>query len=179
MNILQPQVSNSLQPLLASDPSTRAGMAELNFKALTATWNVPDFEFNNIGKTISKRPDIWIVGGCIVFPSLMKNALFPAPCPDLEFLPINASGDEWLLVNCLKSSNGYDQKESILYRSLEGQIFMIDYLVMNDDSLRTHELFTLTDSNRATVFVLPSFADRVRSLGLKGLTFKEIGTLKG
>jgi hypothetical protein len=87
------------------------------------------------------------------------------------------SGEEWLVLNCLKTTDCYDRERSILYRGLEGQIFMIIHLVVADVSLEKCEIFVIDDSNRTALFVLPVFVERIARLGLKGIVFKEIGVL--
>jgi hypothetical protein len=54
---------------------------------------------------------------------------------------------------------------------------MIIKVVIDDPSLEQRDLFVLDGSNRASVQTLPAFVERVSSLGIRGITFREIGEL--
>ena len=54
---------------------------------------------------------------------------------------------------------------------------MIIKVVVDDPSLEQSDLFVLDGSNRASVLTLPSFVERVSSLDISGITFREIGEL--
>jgi hypothetical protein len=83
------------------------------------------------------------------------------------------------LLNCLKTTKDYDPERSRFYRSgPNNQIYMIDYLVIYDPTVELVGLFTLEDSNRASILVTESFVNRINQLGLKGIEFDEIGVLR-
>jgi hypothetical protein len=118
-----------------------------------------------------------VSGGGLALRADLKERIFSTPDDDLEFLPIRVSTEDWYIVNCLRSTGAIDEEGSVLYRSIEGQIFMIIKVVVDDPSLEQSDLFVLDGSNRASVLTLPSFVERVSSLNLRGITFREIGEL--
>ncbi|PWF45024.1 hypothetical protein C7C56_018645 [Massilia glaciei] len=93
----------------------------------------------------------------------------------LELLPLKVEGKDWKLLNCLNSIDNVDEKRSILHRDDSGKIFMVQKLVINNLAVDKNEFFTIQDSNRSSIFVIESFVNRVRQLGLKGLQFRHIG----
>ncbi len=124
----------------------------------------------------AQRPDILIVvGGALIFRENLKDKLFNKESALFEFLPIAVEGESWWLVNCLNVTNGFDADESIFYRGLDGKIFAVRNLVINDMELSESEMFVIDDSNRATLFVMQKFVDRVTALKLRGIDFKKIG----
>lgn len=134
---------------------------------------VEDSESNQIKKE-DQRITLANVGA-LVFPSYLALTIFPSPCPELEFLPVQVNGEDWRLLNCLKTTKGYDAEASQFLRGEGDKIFWVQHLVVTDPSIEECELFTLEDSNRALIFCLPSFKERIEKLGLKGLSFREIG----
>jgi hypothetical protein len=55
---------------------------------------------------------------------------------------------------------------------------MIIKVVVDDPLLEQRDIFVLDGSNRASVLALPSFVERVSSLDISGITFREIGEFK-
>lgn len=150
----------------------------LNFRSLASLRDKLVFKFDaEATGEIKPVPDISpsYVSGMLLFRSTLMPALFPAPCPDLEFLPIRVAGEDWRLLNCLKTTKGYDAEASKFFRGETGQIFFVQHLVVTDPTVAGCELFTLEDSNRAQLYCLPAFKERIEALGLKGLKFREIG----
>jgi hypothetical protein len=54
---------------------------------------------------------------------------------------------------------------------------MINHLIVEDATLEECEIFVVDDSNRKTLLALPKFVERISTLGLTGIVFKEIGVL--
>lgn len=112
--------------------------------------------------------------------SRFVDNVFPSRSNEIEFLPVFVDGEEWMFINCLKVTSGYDEGRSKFMRDggREKQIFMINHVVVTDASVKEAELFTLDDSNRAWIIATDSFVERVRQLDLRGLGFREIGFLE-
>jgi hypothetical protein len=174
------QVSNfHLGIILPDYPKWHQLLGQLNNRPLAKEWSRLEFVFHTDSKRKRKAPDISTVyiSGSIAFRAELKDRIFPSPCGEFEFLPILVSGEEWLILNCLKTTRQVDEKQSEVIRIGDGPIFMIQKLVVNDLSLEQCEVFTVEDSNRAELIVLPSFKERIETLKLQGLTFREIGYL--
>lgn len=136
-----------------------------------------DFEFQAVDKKSTKLPSICTVylPGVLAFRADLKAALFPSNCDELEFLPINVAGEQWLLMNCLKTMQQFDEAKSQVLRGLSGDIFMVVKLHMTDPNARDCEMFTLAGSNHTQLFVRSSLKERVKNLRLEGITFRHIG----
>jgi len=72
---------------------------------------------------------------------------------------------------------GFNEEGSQVLRAEHGEIYYVSRLQVTDPAAHHYEAFTLTDSNRAQLFVRSSFRDRVRKAKLQGITLKEIGEL--
>jgi hypothetical protein len=147
----------------------------LNTKSLIDDWKIVKFEFKSFHRAGKKKPDLTLIGGGLAFRKEIKNLIFPMACPELEFLPIVASGEEWLVTNCLKATKNYDHENSILYRRGADQIYMIGHIIVDDPDLEECEVFVVDDSNRTSLLALPIFVERITKLRLTGIQFKEIG----
>jgi hypothetical protein len=179
MKIYTPHVTNDhLSILPRSDQEGLAVKSVLNTKPLFDGWNAIAFEFKAFHKSGKEKPDITTIGGGLAFRSELKDLIFPAPCPELEFLPITVSGDKWTVTNCLTTTNYYDRENSILYRRGSGQIFMIKRILVKDPNLAQCEMFVVEDSNRTALLMLPTLVDRIIGLGVAGIEFKEIGVIE-
>jgi len=150
----------------------------LNFQPIAPMVPPMEFEFIQDGdKSRLPIPDISMASprGMLIFPASMIHSIFPNPCPKFEFLPVVVLGKDWCLMNCLKSTKGYEAERSTLIRAENGLIYFVQHLLVTDDSVENCELFTLEDSNRAQLFCVLPFKERIEQLGLKGLRFREIG----
>jgi hypothetical protein len=152
----------------------------LNRAPLMEGWSVLEFEFAPVDSESLSPPDISTVylPGVIAFRTDLKEALFPSPCESLEFLPVKVAGIEWTLLNCLKITNQYDSRRSTCLRGANKEIFLVQKIVVTDQTLGACGIFTIEDSNRGQLFVLPSVRARVMRLGLQGINFREVGTLE-
>ncbi len=106
----------SILPLESSKIEEADG---INFKSLSQNWHGIDFYFENVDGVSTQEPDIsftTVATAAIAFPAQLKNVIFPNPTNGLEFLPIDVSGESWILVNCLNSTNQYDSIESKFLR---------------------------------------------------------------
>jgi hypothetical protein len=178
MKIYELNITNDHLSLLA--PTKEAISLEAifnNTRPLLKDWKIIDFEFKAFRRSGKKRPDLRLLGGGLAFRAELKDLIFPKPCQELEFLPIRASGEDWLVTNCLKTTKHFDHHDSVVYAFPDGMVYMIIHLVIEDTTLDRCEIFVLENSNRATLLVLPSFVERITRLGLEGIQFKEIGVL--
>jgi len=137
-----------------------------------------EFEFKAVDKKNIKLPCICTVylPGVLAFRANLKAELFPPnKCAELEFLPIGVCGEQWLLMNCLKTVRLFDEEKSQVMRGLNGDIFMVLKLHITDPAATDCEMFTLAESNRTQLFVRSSFKARVDKLRLTGISFQHIG----
>jgi hypothetical protein len=154
----------------------RSKLDGLNFRKMADSWTPIHFEFY-VGEKGGQRPDITYILPSLAFRARLKSRLFPFESDELEFLPIVAAGDDWLIVNCLRATNCYDEAKSLLHRDQTGEIFMVQKLIVTAPLPKGSELFTIDGSNRAYTYLVESLVDRIKDLGLNGLTFKEIGRI--
>lgn len=154
--------------------------SKINRQSLAKSWTPLTFRFEAVGKAALLTPTICSVylPGVLAFRADLRDALFPAPCGELEFLPIKVAGESWWLLNCLKSTKGYDARESLMARGDKGEVFMIQRIVVNDESVRACGVFTVADSNRGQLLALASVKDRVTKSAAQGIEFREIGVFK-
>jgi hypothetical protein len=174
------QASNSHQSLLLSDTSTLKWLiSNINQRPLLNGWIPLEFVFKSAEKKISRLPNICTVyfPGLLAFRADMKTLLFSFNCTDLEFLPINVAGVEWILLNCLKTVHQFDEKKSQILRGLNGEIFMITKLFVTDHACGGSEVFMLADSNRTQLFFRSSMKDRFDQIGSDGITVQKIGEI--
>lgn len=179
IKIFRPDISNRHFPLVLQSEDDRGKLSSLNFNTLSEVWEPVNFEFVDLEKKNWTRPDVTIILPCLAIRAELQKLIFPDGSPDVEFLPINASGEEWLLVNCLATTGEVNEKESVLYRDSGGQIFMIAKLVINDPQMASADCFTVDGSNRSYIYLTERLVDRFKRSGLKGVTFKEIGWIEG
>jgi hypothetical protein len=178
MKIFTIDVANDCQCVLPGAGVPPVTELRFNRKRLLEEWKTYQYDFYEPGKKKSKKPAMSTVsGGGLALRADLKDRLFSTPDDDLEFLPIRVASEDWYIVNCLRSTAAIDEEASVLYRSIEGQIFMIVKVVVDDPSLEQGDLFVLDGSNRASVLTVPSFVERVSRLGISGITFREIGEL--
>jgi hypothetical protein len=182
MKIFVVQVENGCQSVLPGDGTPDVNQLHFNQERLGGKWQPYRYAFYEATKKKSRKPDMRVVsGGALALRADLKDQVFPGPNGDLEFLPIRVCSEvlseDWYVVNCLRSTAAIDEEASILYRSIHGQIFMIDWVVVDDPTLEPSELFVLDGSNRANVLALPAFVERITGLGIRGITFREIGEL--
>lgn len=178
MKIYRPDVSNTHYPLLVRDAQDRSRLEGLNFRKLADTWTPIQFEFYVDEKKGRRRPDVTYILPCLAFRVELQDLIFPFKSDDLEFLPIMASGEDWLIVNCLRTTNCYDEAKSLLHRDETGQIFMVQKLILTAPLPEKSELFTIDGSNRSYTYLLEPLVDRVKDLKLDGITFKEMGRVE-
>ena len=172
------QASNKHQSLLLRNSEDWASIgAALNRSSLVGGEFPRWFDFKQVDEQGAFLPDICTVyiSGALAFRADLKEQLFPSPSKNLEFLPITASGKPWLLLNCLQAVSGIDPNDSTVMRGLNGEICLVMKLRVTDLQAHEWDVFTLTDSNRAQLFVSSAFVERVQGLKLKGISFQEIG----
>lgn len=175
--IFRPDPSNIHYPLLVRDANDQRNLNGLNFRKMADDWMPIHFEFYIGEKKEGRRPDITYKVPCLAFRSELQSQIFPFKSDDLEFLPIVASGEDWLMVNCLRTTNCVDETRSLLHRDQTGQIFFVQKLTVTARLPEHSELFTIDGSNRAYTYLLEPLVNRIKNLGLEGLTFKEIGQI--
>jgi hypothetical protein len=172
------QASNTHQSLLIQDSSVWESISAAINRSPIAGDGLPRvFDFQQVDKQAVSLPDICTVyiSGALAFRSELKEQLFPHPSTNLEFLPITASGESWLLLNCLQAASDIDPAGSEVMRGLNGDICFVMEIRVTDPKAQEWDVFTLTDSNRAQLFVTDAFRERVQKLKLKGITFRAIG----
>lgn len=119
--IFRPDVSNVHCPLLIRNANDRSKLDGINFRKMADNWTPIHFEFYVDAKG-GALPDITYILPCLAFQAELKSKIFPYESDELEFLPIVASGDDWLIVNCLRATNCYDEAKSLLHRDQTGEI---------------------------------------------------------
>lgn len=177
LSIYTIQVSNECAPVASEDVSLEAGLIRFNMNTIVNAWEKSKYFFQKTkNDALDQIPDIsLVVGGALIFRENLKKSLFDNESALLEFLPIVVEGESWWLVNCLNFTDQYDKDESIFYRGLDGKIFAVRSLVINDTTLAESQMFVIDDSNRSTLFVTQQFVDKVSALKLRGIDFKKIG----
>jgi hypothetical protein len=184
MKIYRLTCDNKYQvPLIKNIKENNRYLEGKEWHSLKEGWHPLPFYFyadaKEIKKGWDKRPDICKYHEGLFVPQGLLNVVFPEKPVELEFLPVLIDEEDWFLINCLKTTKDYDPLRSKFeQRGEQQQIFMIDYVVIHDSTVDSVGLFTLEDSNRATLFATQSFVDHINKLGLKGLNFKEIGILE-
>lgn len=172
--------NNDYASPVLSDPRDLSKLSSrINFQNLLSGWQPLHFVFEHVGRKKQKIPAI----STIYMPGYLalKKDLVPVMFPVLdlmnELLPIFVDEQEWVLVNCLRTAGSFDQQRSDVLRGAGdcAQIFWVNHLVLTDLSVLEHELFTLDGSNRAGLYCLPSFKERVESLGIDEINFQPIG----
>lgn len=174
------QASNTHQPLLLLDSSQWPSIgAELNRVPMMGVDPALVFDFKQVDVKTLDLPDVCSVyiPGALAFKEELKNGLFPNSSTELEFLPITVSGKPWLLLNCLQTASGIDAAGSEVMRGLNGEICFVMKIRVTDPKAQEWDVFTLTDSNRAQLFVTNAFRERFERLGLKGVSFQAIGEI--
>lgn len=177
-NIFVPCPTNNCSSLILADRTDQRKMNEMHFKSLADTWISLIFELYSPKNAKVIAPDITYFVPCIAFRADLLEKIFPNPTENVEFLPIVVSGVNWLLINCLKSTSRLNEEKTSVNRGLNGEIFMINNLVIHDGFSEGTELFTVDGSNRAYTYVLDSFVDRVTTQKLRGLEFRKIGEVE-
>jgi hypothetical protein len=175
--IYSPNVENGYLSLLPSSDEVGLIQRAFNTGSMLDGWRSLDFIFDNIGNKKAKKPDVRMLGGGFAFRRDLKDLIFPTPTDDVEFLPILASGEPWLVANCLTTTLGYDPKNSVLYRDFDGTVYMIVHLILTDRALLNRTFFVIEDSNRTILLSGQRFFERVMKLGVGGIRFREIGTV--
>ena len=113
------ETSNFCQSLLLRDFSEWTKISgHLNRDSLLKGWEPLEFSFQVSDKGADTKPDICpvYISGAIAFRGDLKQKIFPSPCCEVEFLPIRVSEEEWMLLNCLKTTRQYDSQKSQLHR---------------------------------------------------------------
>lgn len=170
--------SNTHQSLLLQEPARWEGLlASLNKTSLVSTWVAPDFVLQAVDKRADKWPNICSAASVLAIRADLRGTLFPSASCDFELLPVKVSGEDWLVLNCLKSVKGFDEERSEVLRGINGEVFLVLRLRITDPAAHQCEAFTLADSNRAQLFVRASFRDRIKKSKLQGITLREIGEL--
>ncbi|WP_426994395.1 hypothetical protein [Methylomonas sp. CM2] len=185
MKIYQIRCDNRYRvPLLVDSKASESYLEGKEWISLLDSWQPLPFYFysdpKDIRKGWDKRADICAYLEGLFIPQSLLDTIFPAKPPELEFSPVLIDGEDWLLLNCLKTTKDYDPERSKFHRDNDDrrQIYMIDYVVIHDPTVESVGLFTLEDSNRSTLFATQTFVDHIHQLGLKGISFREIGILE-
>lgn len=150
-----------------------------NREKLTHEWVPMSYVFVDSEDGKNLRPSTCWTPPAVLVRAELKREIFPYPCPELEFLPVKVGPEEWLSLSCSKTTSRYDPIRSVFLRDPRtSEIIFIHKLVVQDASVRECEIFTLDDSNRATLIVLESFKRRIEDLQIGGISFERIGALE-
>jgi hypothetical protein len=157
----------------------------VGWHSLKQTWRVLNFTFYATKKEQIKKPVIKQTAcvsntSNVIFRADLINEIFPDKKNEIELLPVLIDGKDWVLVNCLKTTSFYNPDKSKFLRSSENhsQIYMIQHVVVNDDSIKDFGLFTLEDSGRVPLIATDLFVEKIKKIGVVGLDFAEIGFLE-
>jgi len=93
---------------------------------------------------------------------------------DCELLPTSVGGGRWELLNVLSSIREFDRTRSEVFSDSDGRIFWIHKLFIPRCEA-AWDIFTLSASNRASIFVTDQFVEAAKELGMKGVDFKRVG----
>jgi hypothetical protein len=135
------------------------------------------FKFHEPEKAI--KQNVSSGGLMLAFKSEIKQKIFPTEDALLEFIPFKVAGEDWFFLNCLKSIVRFDEQSSQLFKSQpSNQIYLIMKLHAHKAlPINERHIFTLEGSNKATIFVSEKFKQECISHEVKGLAFREIGTI--
>jgi len=146
----------------------------LNSAALKDHWREIDLHLEPASDVRAFTALCIYCSGFIAVNDSAKQAILSELLLDLEFLPVIIDGVQWELMNCVGTVSKY-LPGSVVYRFGAGEIFAIEHLVVDRVHLST-DIFTLTGSNRANVFVTEKFKTQCERY-LVGVAFKEIGVV--
>lgn len=178
MKIYSANVVDDCKNILPGEGVPSIVEMQFNEEPLLKNWCRYQYNMHDFGKGESKVPDIWVISGALAMRADLKDKIFPFKEAGIEFLPIQVGRQDWYIANCLITTDSYDGEQSVVYSGPEGKIFMIIHLVVTDNSLKNKEIFVLENSNRSTLLMLSPIVERISNLGLKGVSFQEIGYLK-
>jgi hypothetical protein len=153
----------------------------INKSRFGGDWKKLDFVFDQTDHALTIVPDLCIayISGIVIFRSQLREALFPFISPRMEFLPISVERADWILLNCLETSRSYIGSSSVFMRGLDSQICFTQHLEFAADQTPEADLFTLEDSNRAELFCLEAFKERIEQHSLSGIEFGQVGLVVG
>jgi hypothetical protein len=180
-NIYEINPSNSYRSLTAIDRATWLKISDsINRETFANTLNEAKFKFLEDEFGGSEKPDITCIyiSSALAIDQKFRGELFPTLEAGFEFCRSMLDGNPWFLLNCRKALNSIDLERSHVMRDAAeegGQIFMITKLIMKADPSDAPELFVLDGSNRAQLFAIDSFKERVKTIKLNGITFTKIG----
>jgi hypothetical protein len=178
-NIYRIDPDNDHKAVVLGDVSDWKKLNDLNKKRYNGNWETIQFRFAKDKKSDSKfEPNAAIIAPCLAVRSDIAEEFFPANTGEVELLPIKVSGQDWLIFNCLASASGLNVDESVVFRDSTGIIFLIQKVVIHDQSVEDKLFFTIDGSNKSTIYALEKFVTLASEKGVKGITFAPIGILK-
>ena len=112
-------------------------------------------------------------GGLVAAENLAHELLkkIRAEC---ELLPISVGGRRWELLNVLSTVQEFDRSRSEVLANSDGRVFWLHKLSIPLNAA-AWDLFTLSASNRASIFATDRFVQASKELKMKGVDFKRIG----
>ena len=112
-------------------------------------------------------------GGLVAAEELVHDLLkkIRAEC---ELLPISVGGRRWELLSVLSTVKEFDRSRSEVLANSDGLVFWVHKLSIPLDEA-AWDIFTLSASNRASIFVTDQFVEAAKELGMKGVDFKRVG----
>jgi hypothetical protein len=114
-------------------------------------------------------------GGLVATEGLARDLLKKVRA-ECELLPMNVGGRRWELLNVLSTVREFDRSRSDVLADSDGRVFWVHKLsILRSEA--AWDIFTLSASNRASIFVTDRFMNAARELGMKGVNFKRVGEL--
>lgn len=166
----------NIPPLLLKDYSRWDEIAKsINRFSLAASWCVPELHTELPLEQDACDIQSLYVPGALVFSPHARNSAALEGARYIEWLTVSVNGEMRFLLNCLSCVEHLIEAKSKVLRSLTGDIFYVSELAVADSETEGSPVFSLKHSNRMQLFLRQRLVDRLRSGGLRGITFSEIG----
>lgn len=165
---------------------------DLHKRSLVSDWKPVDLVWHRERKS-DKQTTIDTVSGLsgLCFPVSFRHLLFSDTTTALEFLPIFVDGEDWCLVNCLRSTSAIDYESSDVQVTsypntpeFEGCAPTIDgiswiNIVEPQALVERWDALCLPSSVHPMAYryllLTGALVTRIRQAGLRGLDFKHVG----
>jgi hypothetical protein len=162
----------------------------LNKQPLMSSWKSLQLNRDHI-KRSDRKSDILTIVGCPCFRRAAAPQLITTDSASIELLPASLEGEEWCILNCLRTTVAIDFSSSDLlipeipnlpgFEECRPTIADIRWInVVEPAALAERwEVFCVPVSSHPQAYrrqlLTDAFVDRVRALGLCGLDFKHVG----
>ncbi len=176
MKLYLGEVSNFQKALLWKRDHDLAQIGCLNRDSIGEHWGAHQAFFHD-PKNKRPQPDETMLIPGFALRRDVRDIVFPDKSAGVEFLSFDVEGEGWEFANSICSTMAYDESKSSFIRSIEGQIYYIFRLVVTDSSLKCHDVFTISDSNRAWPIFTETFVQRLELSKLNRMNFREVGEI--